>query len=119
MSTNFYLRALPACAHCGRGPDRGLHIGKLSAGWCFALRVYPRGEHYGDPAPRNLAEWIPRFAQGVINEYGETVTADEMVATITRRQPQGGTALHRHAAHPAYCLGPGDGPYDLMIGEFT
>jgi hypothetical protein len=115
MSTNFYLRALRACAHCGRGPDRGLHIGKLSAGWCFALRVYPRGDHYGELAPRNLAEWIPRFTQGVINEYGETVTADEMVATITRR-PAG---LRRHEPHPTYCLGPGDGPYDLLIGEFT
>jgi hypothetical protein len=27
--------------------------------------------------------------------------------------------LRRHEPHPTYCLGPGDGPYDLLIGEFT
>lgn len=114
MSTNYYLRAKPACDHCGRGPARGLHIGKSSTGWAFALHVYPDGEHLGEPAPRNLDEWIARFAEGVINEYGDDVSPELMLKIITERP-----VCHRHEPYPGHCIGPGAGTYDLLIGEFS
>lgn len=39
MGTNYYLQK-NVCGCCGR-PEKQIHIGKSSAGWAFALRVYP------------------------------------------------------------------------------
>jgi hypothetical protein len=121
MGTNFFLRAKPACDHCGRGPDKGLHIGKSSGGWCFALHVYPDGERDGEPAPRDLAEWVLRFADGIVNEYGDDISAEEMLRTITERTAwtAAGHVLRRHDIDWDHCIGHGDGSYDLMIGWFS
>jgi len=119
MGTNFFLRTKPACARCGRGPDQGLHIGKSSGGWCFGLHVYPSGEHDGEPAPRDLTEWVCRFPEGIVNEYGESISPEEMIAIIADRQPYNGHALWRHEPRADHCLGPGDGTYDLMVGYFS
>ena len=40
MGTNYYLYQKPDCECCGR-PFEPLHIGKSSAGWCFALHIMP------------------------------------------------------------------------------
>jgi hypothetical protein len=121
MGTNYYLRAKPACDHCGRGPDKGLHIGKSSGGWCFALHVYPDGEHDGEPAPRDLVEWVLRFHEGIIDEYGDDISPEEMIGTITKRGAwtAAGHVLRRHDIDRDHCIGHGDGSYDLMIGWFS
>lgn len=116
MGTNFYLRDTPACTHCSRGPDRGRHIGKSSGGWVFTLRIYPDAV----PPIRDLADWIPLFDLGVVNEYGEDISAVEMLRTITERAAwcAQGRALKRHALDD-FCIAHGQGTYDLCVGEFS
>lgn len=112
MGTNYYLRTkTPApCPTCGRG-DRAaeIHIGKSAAGWNFSLRIYPMidglpNEHlapFGTSVIVELSDWRPLFEQHEIwNEYDKRVTADEMIATITKRShPLGLTSQCR--------IGPG------------
>src|SRR5512139_2637692 len=101
MSTNYYLKAAPRCEHCGRGPDRGPHIGKASSGWAFSLRVYPSDESWrlddhGISVPvETINDWIPLFHErGVVDEYGDDVTSSEMIRIITEcHHPNG---LRRH-----------------------
>lgn len=127
MGTNYYLAGKPACEHCRRGPDRGLHIGKSSAGWCFSLRVYVdddwRVEDFDTSIGRleSLEDWLPLFAKfGVIDEYDEPVSADEMRAIITDRKPWRGKApLRRHDIDGRNCIGRGPGTWDLCVGEFS
>jgi hypothetical protein len=123
MGTNFYLKKLSVCPHCGNElsspesePAEGLHIGKSSAGWCFSLHVYPDGK--GEHQIKDLPDWIPLFEKyGVIDEYGRERTVTEMVDVITKRShPKG---LNRHVAEQGRCLGPGEGTWDLLIGEFS
>lgn len=126
MGTNFYLKkaAVPACSHCGRDEepaDEWLHIGKSSAGWCFALRVYPElnednARKLGISAINDLPDWIPLFERyGIVDEYGRDVSTQAMISKITERDhPRG---LRRHA--PSDSCRPGNGTYDLIVGEFS
>ena len=128
MGTNYYLITEP-CSCCGLSAPR-LHIGKSSAGWCFALHVE------GDI--NSLADWEARWSKPnakIVNEYGDTVTPDEMRKTITERawkghgtdEPmwlmannavQGPNGLARQQIG-RHCIGHGDGTYDLIPGEFA
>jgi hypothetical protein len=128
MGMNYYLKH-PACGHCGRSGS-ALHIGKSSAGWCFALHV--------DDERKSLDDWQKAWSQpGAIieNEYGEAVTPEQMLAKITDRSwpddrdrtdrflcenhaAPGPNNLLRHQLGP-YCVGHGDGTYDLIPGEFS
>ncbi len=124
MGTNFYLRANPKCEHCGRGPERGLHIGKSSGGWTFGLRIYPPEQHWQvrdfdkDIASlTTLDEWLPLIAKhGVLDEYGRDVSYDDMIACITKRSHPNGL-LRRE--HPMLKAEPGEGTYDLVPVEFS
>jgi hypothetical protein len=113
MSANYYLRAKPACTCYGREYER-LHIGKSSAGWCFALRVYDDGT-----GPANLAEWVDLFPFGVVDEYGREVSPEEMLAIITERKPWNGRPLHRHQSREWHVIEYGGETYDLLHGEFS
>ena|SRR5580698_9302617 len=138
MGTNYYLRTktpLP-CVTCGR-TDRqsSLHIGKSSAGWNFGLRIYPliggnvdeRLEPFGISQIVELDMWIEPFERHEIwNEYGERVTADEMIACITKRSHPQGLSSHCHDG-PGWggtfrqCsdVFEGLGTYDLCNYEFS
>ena len=125
MGTNFYLRGKPACPHCSRGPDRGLHIGKSSGSWVFTLRVYPDGDYRLDDAGitepiRDLEDWILLFDRGVVNEYDEDISAAEMLRTITERTSWAkvGRPLLRHSID-GFCIAHGKGTWDLCVGEFS
>lgn len=130
MGTNYYLsKAL--CLHCGRG-DKPLHIGKSSAGWCFSLHVD------SDEGITSLADWQALWGNPhnlIHDEYGDRVTPAEMLAVITERGRRaqanedtkfyadndaepGPNGLLRHRLGP-YCVGHGDGTYDLIPGEFS
>jgi hypothetical protein len=131
MGTNYYLHE-KTCEHCGRG-DEPLHIGKSSAGWCFALQVLP------DEGLNTLEDWKARWSKPgcvIRNEYGETVSVDELLKTITERAWPRGTdhrtpeylrqnnavvgpkGLMRHAIG-RWCVGHGEGTWDYLPGDFS
>lgn len=122
MGTNYYWTppTEEPCPHCGRGPEqpRPRHIGKSSAGWCFALHVYP-GEGIN-----TLEDWKALWATGgTITAYDEPITVEEMLNTITNRSRDGEPfpadwlarnhavpgprGLARHAIDPPYVIGMG------------
>jgi hypothetical protein len=131
MGTNYYLER-EICPHCGRS-DEKLHIGKSSAGWCFSLHVDP------DEGINNLADWQALWSAPdarIVDEYGREKSPDEMLSTITERgwpnrdrdfppdfyrsnhAEPGPNNLLRHQIG-RYCVGHGDGTYDLIPGEFS
>lgn len=129
MGTNYYLHR-KVCEWCGRG-DEPLHIGKSSAGWCFALHVIP------DLGITDLNKWEPLFAEeGAVikNEYDEILPADEMLNIITNRfwrkrqdseqwykdndAMPGPNGLARHTIF-RNCVMHGEGTWDCIVGEFS
>lgn len=129
MGTNYYLKG-SRCEHCGRGSG-DLHIGKSSAGWTFALRVYL--PYDGEPnwqtqdfdksihSISSLDDWRPLFERfGIINEYGEDVSVADMLRTITERSHPNGL-LRRDGRDNTGLLRATltDGTYDLVPTEFS
>lgn len=131
MGTNYYLYEKPACECCKRDFE-ARHIGKSSFGWCFSLHVDP------EDCINDLKDWAYLWNKpGAVikNEYGEIVSAEEMLATITERYGmvserddfdyernqavQGPNGLVRHAIDGRHCIGHGAGTWDLMIGDFS
>lgn len=146
MGCNFYWNGVdarprcPTCGSCGDGePPKRLHIGKSSAGWTFALRVYPDGD--SEQGPKSLDEWREWFAvpgATIVDEYGAAVTPAEMVKWITERDrleapPLSACFFAENRAEPGpnnlarrrvndswgLCIGHGDGPWDLMGRDFS
>lgn len=139
MGTNYYHVSEP-CEYCGRS-DMSLHIGKSSAGWCFALHVYP------ESGPENLQDWIERWLKGgSIKDGGDKdVSLEDMLRVIMIRSMKypltGDIARHRghcnladfyhvNYAQPGpnnllrhkiegNCIDHGDGTWDLMTGDFS
>jgi len=85
MGTNYYWNETPDCPHCHRAGERK-HIGKSSAGWVFALHVYP------DEGINDIDDWAERFWKSpkITDEYGATVTPGEMLAVIMIRGRENG-----------------------------
>lgn len=124
MGTNYYLHAEGRCPTCGHLKDT-LHIGKSSAGWCFALQ---RTEELP-----TLSAWIAKWQSGKIkDEYGKEISPGEMVQIIAGRSwsrghtldyaannaVPGPNGLARHAISSS-CNGHGEGTWDYMIGDFS
>lgn len=107
MSTNYYA--------CDLSGNR-LHVGKSSAGWAFALRVYPF------EGINSLQDWKQRFeATGCVikDEYERVVTPDQMMKIITDRSwgDEGPAQLRRVRVDGKHCIGHG-GTWDVIAGEF-
>lgn len=128
MGTNYYL-VRDVCPTCGHEGER-LHIGKSSAGWCFALRVYP--ERGIDSLEAWEREW--EKAGTIVDEYGQALEPWEMRLVITLRTGDaewtpdrlaenhaiaGPAGLVRHKVDGTFCVGHGEGAWDLMAGEFS
>lgn len=139
MGTNYYLYR-NVCEHCGRSDDR-VHIGKSSAGWCFALCVYPNDRIY------DLPDWEFELQNGVIkDEYGELVSFEELISIITKRSGKAwddreyGQNKYQYSSEALlhdrnesergpnnllrsrigrYCVGHGSGTWDLFDGDFS
>ncbi|MFH9072705.1 hypothetical protein [Streptomyces alboflavus] len=83
MGTNYFVRTPPcadACAHCSASEE--LHLGKSSAGWRF---LFQAGQDW--PREKAYSLWVERAKSGVINdEYGRTVTLDELLALVEAKQ---------------------------------
>ena len=149
MGTNYYLKTAPdnvPAAFADLFDGEKLHIGKSSAGWCFALHVMPeRGIH-------DLGDWRLLLELGQIeNEYGDRVTVVDMLAKIRDRMwtPRHGGApltnegltvgsrylsqedFHRqNHSEPgsngllrsrldSHCIAHGAGTWDCIVGEFS
>lgn len=60
-----------------------LHIGKSSYGWHFGLCIYP------ELGINSLQDWEKLFSSKknvIVDEYGRTITKEEMLDTITNRE---------------------------------
>ena len=107
-----------------------MHIGKSSAGWCFALHVDP------DEGINGLEDWEARWSTGQIeDEYGDTVTPERLRSLITERwwtprqkdaafyasnhAEPGPKGLLRSRVDGRHCVGHGEGTWDLIAGEFS
>lgn len=134
MGTNYYWTppAGEPCPHCGQAPEapKARHIGKSSAGWCFALHVYPK------EGINTLEDWKALWSSGgaIQDGYGKDVAVDRMLEIITERrgveEPSaewlrqnhavaGPCKLARHALHPHHVIGHGEGTWDYIIGDFS
>lgn len=83
MGTNYYVHTPAcekACEHCNASEE--LHLGKSSVGWRFLHQAEPDW-------PREQAHslWLERAKLGEIrDEYGQTITLDELLTYIDRKQ---------------------------------
>ena len=125
MGMNYYLHTKPPCACCRR-PYAPLHIGKSSAGWCFALHVIP------EEGINDLEDWRALWLQPgarIEDEYGDPVNADMIEGVITERvteqhfhrknhSQRGPNWLLRHAIGNG-CVKHGDGTWDCVEGDFS
>lgn len=113
MGTNFYLKT-DICDKCGRGHEKK-HIGKSSAGWCFALHVIP------EESINELSDWERLWnlpTSQIFDEYGTTLSPEEMRSRILDREWKGKEPMRSHV-DDRHCTGPGKGTYDLCPGEFS
>lgn len=83
MSTNHY-------AIIKHASDK-IHVGKSSASWVYALRVFPDGVNFGPKGRikiRNLEDWMELFLDPrvhVINEYNHRISVFNMIKIIAKR----------------------------------
>lgn len=112
MGTNYYT-LVPKCDHCLRDEDeRGFHIGKSSAGWVFALRVYP------DKDLNDWEDWKILLQQMqnhwgacAIDEYGTRIDYDMMIDRVENRSWKG---RHDHLKDFLYHNHAVEGPNGLV-----
>jgi hypothetical protein len=113
MGTNYYLET-ECCQLCKRPKER-LHIGKSSAGWCFALHV-DREEGI-----ESLEDWKAAWSRPgsrIVDEYGVEHTPSEITTTITEREWRG-EFPRRNNIDQHHCVSHGKSSYDLIIGDFS
>lgn len=118
MGTNYYLKI----------EDEKLHIGKSSAGWAFALRIYPDREIY------DLQHWVKLFDYPyfIVDEYGRDISAVEMIDLITDREfptsrQWDAGVMARNCAIPGpngllrttRCAFHGKGTWDCIVEDFS
>lgn len=148
MGTNYYMKKSGACPCCKREHET-LHIGKSSAGWCFALHVMP------ERGINDLEDWQKLWNEPGVTietEYGEQVTAEEMTQVVTQRSrdksvdevfrdkpslfrhwytdpedfynrngaiPGPNNLLRRRIDSFGHCVKHGAGTWDCIEGEFS
>ena len=136
MGTNYYaVLEDDVCQHCYRGETKEIHIGKSSLGWCFSLHV---GSESEPDIPKDLAEWRELWSRCAYlrDECGTKIPQSLMERFILERHGKvkdekeysqfllenkaipGPNHLARHSLGQ-YCVGHGDGTYDLIIGKFS
>lgn len=139
MGTNYYLEGYKPRQLASEPCEQRLHIGKSSYGWCFALHVIP------EQGILDLSDWEVLFQSpdySIHDEYGSLLQPYEMMEVIQNRemapagksfQPQrsdewlarnfavegpNGLARSKVSAE-SRCIGHGEGPWDLIEGEFS
>jgi hypothetical protein len=84
MGTNYYLVN-------ERRPEQKLHIGKSSAGWCFALHVWTDKEDPLKLYPRSWNDWVNTIcgysiSHTIVDEYDTEITLSGLKEIVTERQ---------------------------------
>jgi len=126
MGTNFYMMT-DSCECCGHYDI--IHIGKSSAGWCFALKVYP------DKGVNSLNDWkgyIYKIRPEIRNDCGDCFSYEDLFDIIeNRRSPVGSQRHERYYGEPGpnnlfrqkidrvFCVGHGEGTWDYILGELS
>jgi hypothetical protein len=138
MGTNYYVE-LEKCPCCGHSKKR-LHLGKLSAGWVFALQVLP------DEGLSHLCDWsnlITQTRAAIVDEYGEAQDWPTLLHQFrtrrwerpwepgahsgytseaefhrTNHSMRGPNNLLRSQIDGVHCVGH-DGMFDLIVGDFS
>lgn len=137
MGTNYYLHDYQPRQLFSDPPGQILHIGKSSFGWCFALHVIP------EQGILDLPDWEvlfhdPKYA--IHDEYESLIQPVEMMQVIQNRDTmvvpgrsrrddkwlarnfavEGPNGLVRSKiSGESRCVGHGEGPWDLVEGEFS
>lgn len=140
MGTNYYLMQKSKCPMCSMGHvNEEMHIGKSSAGWVFALRVYP------DRGINTLYGWLPLLCDPeatIIDEYRKPVSFAYLIMQITARKggivdsagiPFSPRWLYENQAVPGpnglvrakpetnrstHVIWHGEGTWDYHVGDF-
>lgn len=116
MGTNYYANGeRHPCPQCGEvhGVD-GLHIGKDSFGWAFALAIHEDG-------PKSWPDWMMFLSRPGItiqNEYGTPVTLDSLVMIVTAREGRNGEPVKHSNTDGQHCIRNGAGTWDEMRAGF-
>lgn len=117
MGTNYYFK--------------GVHIGKVSSGWVFAMNTHP------DDGIASWDDW-KKVIDGdpVVNEYDEIIPFEQFRVEVEDRKHPFGlrpkdtskllgvsgvdriTGLFRHQIGYGSCIGHGEGSWDYMRGVF-
>ena len=112
MGCNYYLHR-NVCPTCDTPPGEPLHIGKSSAGWCFALRVDRSDPDPWDDEPveeiKTFDDWVRLFNESdsvIKDEYDRVVSVEDMISIISRRE------FHTDSSRF-------DEPYDASRGPYT
>jgi hypothetical protein len=66
---------------------------------------------------KELAFW--RFGSRIEDEYGGTVTFQELISEVTERRWKGSSELRRSKIDGFHCVGHGKGTWDYLIGDFS
>jgi hypothetical protein len=144
VGTNYYLYKKPKYDHCNtcdlwRDEVHAVHIGKSSFGWCFSLRVYPEGFNQFNLKIKSLEDWKRFFNDKnylILDEYKSPIEASVMMSCITNRSFTGRTdtrdfnykenhachgpnGLMRHQVDYDFCIGHGEGTWDLIARDFS
>lgn len=129
MGTNYYakINACPCCGHT----EEGVHIGKSSGGWCFALHVAPE---YGLTDWDKWQEFLTKPNVTIEDEYHTSISLRELKEVVENRSwgycrgdweyevnhaELGPNNLVRCKVDGRHCVGQGEGTWDLIAGEFS
>lgn len=117
MGTNYYLhsKARPLSPFT----VEPIHIGKHSAGWAFALRVYPSDDEHSK-LPRSFPDWLRLFMRDDVEictdgNFARTLSPDQMIDIICNRPTDG---MRRAAVDGDHCVGHGS-TWDTIAREFS
>lgn len=118
MGTNYYYEPAPGpmCPTCKhQEPTESLHIGKSSAGWVFALRIWPEKNIH------TLEDWKMLWASGgqIRDEYGGQITPQEMLTEITQRFFPRGLRTQDEGQEICRFIKPGERTFKLCNYEFS